>query len=354
MRQWSGRMADVSEREPVKESAINAEASSYPDAEKVGFPGAAAVVGNALRGGLIGSAELVPGVSGGTVALVTGVYDRLLYNGSVLIGGIKGGISGPDRGAQLRRAGRKIDWWLLLPMALLMFLAVILLAGVVHDFVENSPEFSRSLFGGMVAASIAVPLMMARESAHGEGGFKPVRAGITLVLGFVIALILVSIPGEENPDPSYIIVFFAAAIAVCALAMPGVSGSYLLLAMGLYAPTLAAVDERNLAYIGVFALGALFGIAAFIKLLEYLLTRHRTITLLAMTGLMAGSLRALWPWQDDDGALRGIEGNWPAMLGFFVIGVAVVVLVLVAERFLGQGKIADPPSTFDEATTAKD
>lgn len=347
-------MAAVSEREPVKESAINAEASSYPDDDKVGFPGVPAVVGNALRGGLIGSAELVPGVSGGTVALVTGVYDRLLYNGSVLIGGIKGGITGPDRGAQLRRARRKIDWWLLLPMALLMFLAVFLLAGVLHDFVENSPEVSRSLFGGMVAASIAVPLMMARESARGEGGFKPVRAALTLVLGFVIGLILVSIPGEENPDPSYLVVFFAAAIAVCALAMPGVSGSYLLLAMGLYAPTLAAVDERNLAYIGVFMLGALFGIAAFIKLLEYLLNSHRTITLLAMTGLMAGSLRALWPWQDDDGALRGIEGNWPVMLGFFVIGVGVVVAVLIAERFLGQGKIADPPSTFGETETAKD
>ena len=179
-------MAAVSEREPVKESAINAEASSYPDDEKVGFPGVPAVVGNALRGGLIGSAELVPGVSGGTVALVTGVYDRLLYNGSVLLSGIKGGITGPDRGAQVRRASRKIDWWLLLPMALLMFLAVFMLAGVLHDFVENSPEVSRALFGGMVAASIAVPLMMARESARGEGGFKPVRAAVTLVFGFEI------------------------------------------------------------------------------------------------------------------------------------------------------------------------
>lgn len=338
-------MAVVSEREPVRESAIHAENSSYPDDEKVGFPGVPAVVGNALRGGLIGSAELVPGVSGGTVALVTGVYDRLLYNGSVLLGGIKGAIAGPDRGAQMRRASRAIDWWLLVPMALFMFAAVFALAGVLHDFVENSPEVSRALFGGMVFASIAVPLMMARESARGEGGFKPVRAAFTLVAGFIIGLILVSIPGEENPDPSFVIVFFAAAIAVCALAMPGVSGSYLLLAMGLYAPTLAAVDERNLGYIGVFMLGALFGISAFIKLLEYLLTSHRTITLLAMTGLMAGSLRALWPWQDDAGGLKGIDSNWPAMLGFFVVGVLVVVAVLIAERFLGQGNIADPPST---------
>lgn len=342
-------MAGVSEREPVNESAINAETSSYPDDEKVGFPGVPAVVGNALRGGLIGSAELVPGVSGGTVALVTGVYDRLLYNGSVLLGGIKGGIAGPDRGAQLRRASRKIDWWLLLPMALLMFLAVFLLAGVLHDFVENSPEVSRALFGGMVAASIAVPLMMARESARGEGGFRPVRAMGTPVLAFAIGLALVSIPGSENPNPSYIIVFFAAAIAVCALAMPGVSGSYLLLAMGLYAPTLAAVDERNLGYIGVFMLGALFGIGAFIKLLEYLLTRHRTITLLAMTGLMTGSLRALWPWQDDDGGLQGIGSDWPAMIGFFALGVAVVVVVLVAEKFLGKGSVTSPPATFTEA-----
>lgn len=339
----------MSERESAIESTSDSDRNPG-DVHHGGYPGAQTVVANALRGGLIGSAELVPGVSGGTVALVTGVYDRLLYNGSVLLSGIKGVLAGPDRGAQLRRAARAIDWWLLLPMALFMFVAVFALAGVLHDFVENSPEVSRSLFAGMVAASITVPLMMARQSARAEGGIKPVRSVAVLVVAFVVSIFLVSISGTEKTDPSYVLVFFAAAIAVCALVLPGVSGSYMLLAMGLYAPTLAAVDERNLVYIAVFALGALFGISAFIKLIEYLLTSHRTITLFAMTGLMAGSLRALWPWQDEDGALHGIGDNWPAMLGLFVLGAAIVVVVLVAERFLGAGNATNPPSSFDEAT----
>ena len=131
-------------------------------------------------------------------------------------------------------------------------------------------------------------------------------------------------------------VFFVAAVAICALVVPGVSGSFLLLAVGLYTATLTAVDERNLVYIGIFALGATFGLASFVPLLARLLRNHRRMTLVVMTGLMIGSLRALWPWQsasgDPDhsgpGALVAPTAPIAGPILLAVLG-AVIVLALV-------------------------
>ena len=111
---------------------------------------------------------------------------------------------------------------------------------------------------------------------------------------------------RDSENPSLIAVFFAAAIAVCALILPGISGSLILLTMGLYQPIIGAVSDRDLGTIAVFALGALCGLAAFIKLLNFLLDHHRAPTLMAMAGFMLGSLRALWPWGADQDASSGI------------------------------------------------
>ena len=113
-------------------------------------------------------------------------------------------------------------------------------------------------------------------------------------------------------------VFFAAAIAVCALILPGISGSLILLTMGLYQPIIGAVSDRDLGTIAVFALGALCGLAAFIKVLNFLLDHHRAPTLMAMAGFMLGSLRALWPWGADQDASSGI------IIGMFILGALIV------------------------------
>ena len=308
-------------------------------------PGPLGMVGNAVRGALIGMAELVPGVSGGTVALVTGVYPRLLDSGAHVVDGLRSAALGPGRRARTRAAFRHVDWWLLLPMAVGMLAVVFTVAGVMKGFVEGSPEIARGLFLGMVAASIAVPLGMARATPGGRNWVL----GLVFVLGAVFAFVLSGLPSGSISDPSYLLVFVAAAVAICALVLPGVSGSYLLLAMGLYAPTLGAVDERNFAYLGVFALGALVGISLFVKVLDRLLEDFRKPTLVAMAGLMLGSLRALWPWQTEEADVLAPGSDWPAVLAAVVAGVAVVLIVLAVEKAFA-GKTTGTAATGTAAT----
>jgi putative membrane protein len=124
----------------------------------------------------------------------------------------------------------------------------------------------------------------------------------------------------------------SAAVAVCALVLPGISGSYLLLALGMYAPTLAAVNNRDFGYLGSFVLGAILGLAAFVSGLKWLLAHKRKLTLIVMTGLMVGSLRALWPWQSEAGELIAASPNPVTELAFFATGTLIVVVLIFAER----------------------
>jgi len=293
-------------------------------------PGPVEAVTNVVRGALIGLAELVPGISGGTVALVVGVYPRLLDTGAHVVDGMRSAVLGPDRRARTRAAFRHADLWLLGLLAVGMLAMVFTMAGVMVGFVEDHPEVSRGLFLGMVAMSIAVPWGMARQV---RGGRTWLLALLFLV-GAVLAFVLSGLPSGTIDDPSHLLVFVAAAVAICALVLPGMSGSFLLMAMGLYAPTMSAVENRDLGYIGVFAAGAFVGIALFVKVLDRLLEDFRKPTLIVMTGLMLGSLRALWPWQDDQGGLLAPGDDLLTVAAAAVGGVAIVAVVLVVEKKL--------------------
>ena len=287
-------------------------------------------MGNGVRGALIGMAEMVPGVSGGTVALVTGVYPRLLDSGAHIVDALKVAITGPDRGARIGRSLRAVDWWLLVPLMIGMVAVVFTLAGMMKGFVEGSPEIARGLFLGMVAASLVVPIRMARQS---PGPGVAVTA-LVFLAGAAVAFVLSGLPGGAQADPPLPVVFGAAAVAVCALVLPGVSGSYLLLAMGLYSATLGAVDDRNLTYLLVFAAGAFCGLALFVKVLDMLLEKHRRLTLMVMAGLMFGSLRALWPWRTEEAELLAPTDQWPTVLLAVLAGAVVVLVILGVEKAL--------------------
>ena len=296
-------------------------------------PGPIEAVGNVLRGALIGMAELVPGISGGTVALVVGVYPRLLDTGAHIVDGLRSSILGSDRAARTRAAFRHADWWLLGLLVLGMLTMVFTMAGVLGGFVENHPEISGGLFFGMVAASIYVPWSMARQT---PGGRTWVLA-LLLVVGAVLAFSLTSLPRGEIENPSYLLVFVAAAVAICALVLPGMSGSFLLMALGLYVPTMNAVSDRNVPYILVFVAGAFVGIALFVKVLDRLLEDFRKPTLIVMVGLMIGSLRALWPWRDDEvGAVFAPGDDWPVVVAVAIGGALIVGIVIVVERALSR------------------
>jgi putative membrane protein len=156
-----------------------------------------------------------------------------------------------------------------------------------------------------------------------------------------VSFLLVGLPTLNVDDPSLVIVAPAAAIAVCALVLPGVSGSFLLLALGMYEPTLSAVNDRDFAYLGVFVAGAIVGLGSFVAVLQWLLTHRRRITLVVMTGLMVGSLRALWPWQGEGRELLAPDAaSLPVVVGLFVAGITVVAVLLFVERVISADKPA--------------
>ncbi|MDV3295405.1 MAG: DUF368 domain-containing protein [Brachybacterium paraconglomeratum] len=282
-------------------------------------------LGNLLRGALIGVVETVPGVSGGTVALVTGIYDELIEAGHRITAAARRLVTGPERVAGAREQLRGVNWLLVLPLLVGMAAAVLTVAGPVTGLVEDHPETMRALFLGLVAGSVLVPVRLS------GGAWRGAELGL-FALGAVGGLLLTSLP-STSLEPSPWVVAPAAAIAVCALVLPGVSGSFLLLSVGLYQPTLQAVDQRDLGYIAWFGLWALVGLVAIVKLMRILLTRHHRGTMVVLAGVMIGALRSLWPWQDASGALQGPGADWPLMLLLALVGVvAVQLLVLVESR----------------------
>ena len=283
-------------------------------------------LGNLLRGALIGVVETVPGVSGGTVALVTGIYDELIEAGHRITAAARRLVTGPERVVRACEQLRGVNWLLVLPLLVGMAAAVLTVAGPVTGLVEDHPETMRALFLGLVAGSVLVPVRLS------GGAWRGAELGL-FALGAVGGLLLTSLP-STSLEPSPWVVAPAAAIAVCALVLPGVSGYFLLLSVGLYQPTLQAVDQRDLGYIAWFGLWALVGLVVIVKLMRILLTRHHRGTMVVLAGLMIGALRSLWPWQDVSGALQRPGADWLLMLLLALVGVAAVQLLVLVESRL--------------------
>lgn len=280
---------------------------------------------NFLRGFLMGSADVVPGVSGGTIAVLVGIYERLVHAISMASKAL-----GNLLRFRFREAGqrlREIDWGLILPLIVGIGVAIFALAGVISTLLEDYPEAMAGLFAGLVAASAWVAWRMIRSPN-----------ATTVVVAIVVAVItffVLGLKGGAITDPSWLVLFGAGAIAICAMILPGISGSFLLLMLGMYDFVISAVDERDFPVLGVFALGCIVGLALFSQLLDWSLANHHDVVVAAMVGLMVGSFRVLWPWPGgvDSTELGTPAGNWyvPVLLG--VVAAAVVAgLTLLVER----------------------
>ncbi|ASU84983.1 DUF368 domain-containing protein [Nocardiopsis gilva YIM 90087] len=282
---------------------------------------------NAFRGALIGTAEVVPGVSGGTVALIVGIYENLITSAGHAVNGIRlaaGDLPRGRGGARAAEEFRKADWGAIIAVLIGMVLAALVAAKFLAPLVEHEQQYAYAVFFGLILASLWVPY---------SGSGRTWRPGDYLVALAVAAVtfLLTGLP-PAHVEPNFFIVVGAAAIAVCALVLPGVSGSFILLTFGLYTATMDALNARDFGYIGTFALGAIIGLAFFVKLLQWLMESYHHITLVVLTGLMAGSLRALWPWQDEHRTLQAPQGDIPVTVALAVLGFAVVVAVLLFER----------------------
>ena len=285
---------------------------------------------NFLRGVLIGIAEVIPGVSGGTLALITGIYSRLLNNIDLLFKSLRN-ITDPKIMARNLIA---LEWKFLIPVFIGMAIALITTASFMEGLLESNPIELRAVFAGLVAAGIYIPYKM---SVKVNGDNWGLRDYLLALIGALAAFFLTGLPQGEVSNPGPILIFFSAAIAICALVLPGISGSFLLLTIGMYSATIGALTDRDLQYLLIFALGALLGLASFVSLLKFLLSQRARPTLVHLAGLMLGSLRALWPWQGEDRELVSPYSSELIALLLFLAGALIVAFLVKVEERLGEG-----------------
>ncbi len=245
------------------------------------------------RGFAMGSADIVPGVSGGTVALVLGIYRRLIdaiRAGSSALGhflklDIKGGVE----------RLRQVEWAFLLPLLAGIGTAVLALSHLIETLLEEHPVEMAGLFTGLVVGSVIV--------AWGLLQRRDLRSILYLLGTAVVVFVLMGLTSGTSEDsvnqlaePALWVFFGSGAIAICAMILPGISGSFLLVTMGMYGAVLGAVNARDLPMVAVFVLGCVVGLALFSQVLHWALSEHYDTVMAALIGLMLGSLRVLWPW----------------------------------------------------------
>lgn len=268
----------------------------------------------------MGAADLVPGVSGGTIALVIGIYERL-------IGSIKEGSSAlasliRGRPGQFVEHLKRVEWVFLVPLLVGILTAVVSLASVLEYQLETNPTIMAGGFFGLVIGSVFIAWGLLK---------RPTRLHGLIALAVTITLFLLLGLGEDATvsSPGLLLFFGAGALAICAMILPGISGSLILLLIGMYTAVLEAVNDRDVLSIGVFVLGAIVGLAIFSQILHWALQRHHDNVLAALVGLMAGSLRVLWPWPGgvDSSALGAPEGDVLAVTVAALIGLGFVFLI---------------------------
>lgn len=237
-----------------------------------------------FTGFTMGSADIVPGVSGGTMAFIFGVYEELIDSIKILSGEVPRKILK----GKFKEAFGLIPFHFLVPLGLGIMVAVLSLTNLLSNLLVTQPIFVWSFFFGLVLASV---FLVSKRIVTWD------LRDIAFMLAFtVIAYQIVGAVPVETPENPIAFVL-AGAIAICAMILPGISGSFLLLIMGKYEQILGAVKSLDLITIGFVGIGAVFGLAFFSRLLSWLFRKHHDIMIASLTGFMIGSLRKIWPWK---------------------------------------------------------
>lgn len=270
-----------------------------------------------IRGLLMGAADIVPGVSGGTMALITGIYGHLIE----AISNIKFGFIKPLFKGNLKGFWNQlldeIDFKFFIPLVLGIGVAFLTLAKVVTYCMDVHTALTYSFFLGLIIASAVVLFRKLNEIS--------IKTIISAVIGCILTYIFVSL----NPiaaNHSLIILFFSGMIAICAMILPGISGSFLLLLLGQYKYMLNALHQLHFTEIIVFVVGALIGILGFSKILNYLLKNHEELTMAFLIGVMLGSLKV--PFVEISNA---VSMNFSGLLPCIIIAVIAFVIIVIME-----------------------
>ncbi len=287
-----------------------------------------------IKGLAMGAADVVPGVSGGTLAFILGIYERLLAAiSSVNIRAVKLLLGG-----QFKALWQHIDGTFLLCLFSGILLSIFSLANVISYLLVHRPVPLWAFFNGLILASLPVLLRSVSWSTQ--------RAGL-LLLGVVFA-VMVGMLAPVQMQPAPYLFFFAGAIAICAMILPGISGSFILLIFGMYAPIMLAVTELQFGTLTLVASGCLVGLLSFSRSLHWLLRHYHDATLALLTGVVMGALYRIWPWQHNQQQFSPWQyqqqvANHDLLPAFaaLVAGILVITLLLNLERLFNSAEQSD-------------
>lgn len=265
-----------------------------------------------LRGMLMGAADIVPGVSGGTMAFITGIYDTLLAS----IRAVDLEFLRLLLRADIPGAWRHVNGGFLLVLLLGIATSILSLARLISWILEHHPVPLWAFFFGLILASAAV--LLRQVTRWTAARLACLLAGCAIGLGVALSPVVALDGGLAG-------IFMAGFLAICAMILPGISGSFILVLLGMYGTVLLALRNFDLVFIAVFAAGAISGLLCFSRLLHWLLGRFHAATMALLTGFLFGSLAVVWPWkrvldwvQGSDGALRPAR-QWPVTPGSFEV-----------------------------------
>ncbi|MBT4445988.1 DUF368 domain-containing protein [archaeon] len=261
-----------------------------------------------LRGLAMGAIDIVPGISGGTIAFITGIYPRLVKSiDQVRVESINI-IKHPT---QIIQSIKKTDYKFLLPLAAGIAIAIFLMSGLMTYIIETYPANTFAFFAGLILAS-AYLMNKSLEKINQKNA-------AALIVGIVFAYLISGLTATTIPS-TLPIIFISGAIAICAMLLPGISGAFLLVLFGQYQTVVSAIHNRTFTIIATFGLGAILGLAIFSKIVNFLLTKHKQITLYTLTGIMLGALRVPYLEIANNGGFQN-----PIYLVYFIIlGVGIV------------------------------
>lgn len=291
-----------------------------------------------LKGACMGAADVIPGVSGGTIAFIMGIYDEFVGSiASINAEAMKLLFKG-----QFKAFWKHINGTFLVSIVLGIGISVVLLAGLMQTLLTVYPIQTWAFFFGLIVASSIFIL-------RGISGWK-LREVLFLILGGVLGVTVCTLSPTQTPDALWFI-FLSGAIAICAMILPGISGSFILLILGKYQYMMAAISGlvagenfgQNLLILCVFLVGAVVGILGFSKFLHWLLARWNKETLIVLAGFIIGSLVKVWPWSNAEALAQaeragGLQIGWAIL--FALIGFSLVTGIEIAGKIIGKKKEA--------------
>lgn len=238
-----------------------------------------------LKGIAMGAADVVPGVSGGTIAFISGIYEELLTSiSSVNLSTFK-----LLKSKGLNTAWKAINGNFLVALLLGIFISVVSLSKLISYLLENQPILVWSFFFGLVLASI---LYIGKQISRWN-----VITVVLLLIAAILAFYITTLEPLVSENSSPLFLFLAGALAICAMILPGISGAFILVLLGAYKPVLDAIHNKDFKLLAILGAGAVVGLLSFSRVLKWLFDHYRNLTLAVLTGFIIGSLNKIWPWK---------------------------------------------------------